>query len=209
MGSILSRGEYGGLLGSREESFPHQCFGDAGSLLCPKGIHEGSGGSVNLDFVGQLECCCPHKQDGWHKIPGFDCSNKEIWTWCLERKLQLSARHIPGKLNLTADFLSRFLRDRTDWILNLDIFTALNKHWGPLQVDLFASRFQLSSRDFSVGRQIRMRKQQMHSVNLGLIYWGLHISPMVSGVTSSTQSPNEESNIGCDSPLGKHKHGFQ
>ena len=56
---------------------------------------------------------------------------KSIWTWCLERKLPLSAQHIPGRLNITADFLSRFLRDRTDWILNPDVFAALNEHWGP------------------------------------------------------------------------------
>ena len=73
---------------------------------------------------------------------------KRIWSWCLERKLRLSDQHIPGKLNLTADFLPRFLRDRTDWILNPDIFAALNKHWGPLQVDLFASRFSAQLQRF-------------------------------------------------------------
>ena len=73
---------------------------------------------------------------------------RRIWTWCLERKLQLSAQHIPGKLNLTADFLTRFLRDRTDWILNPDIFAALNKHWGPLQVDLFVRRFSAQPQRF-------------------------------------------------------------
>ena len=66
---------------------------------------------------------------------------KVIWSWCLTRDLKLSAQHIPGKVNITADFLSRFLRDRTDWTLNPKIFTALNQLWGPYQVDLFATRF--------------------------------------------------------------------
>ena len=42
--------------------------------------------------------------------------------------------------NITADFLSRHFRDRTDWILNTDIFKALNLRWGPIQVDMFVTR---------------------------------------------------------------------
>lgn len=66
---------------------------------------------------------------------------KKIWSWCMDRQLVIRAQHLPGKLNVTADFLSRHLRDRTDWILNPDIFDKINRHWGPLQIDLFASRF--------------------------------------------------------------------
>ena len=33
----------------------------------------------------------------------------------------------------------RHLRDRTDWVLNANIFRAINLTWGPLQVDLFAT----------------------------------------------------------------------
>ena len=58
------------------------------------------------------------------------------------------AQHIPGRLNLTADFLSRFLRDRTDWILNPDVFAVLNEHWGPFQVDLLASWFSAQLQRF-------------------------------------------------------------
>ena len=73
---------------------------------------------------------------------------KRIWKWCLDRNIQMIAQHIPGNLNITADFLSRYVRDRTDWILNPDIFAALNRTWGPLQVDLFASRFSAQLQRF-------------------------------------------------------------
>ena len=36
-----------------------------------------------------------------------------------------------GKTNIRAYYLSRHLRDRTDWVLNFDIFRAINTLWGP------------------------------------------------------------------------------
>ena len=66
---------------------------------------------------------------------------RTVWQWCLERKISLVAQHIPGKVNFRADFLSRHLRDRTDWILNPELFSVINQQWGPIEVDLFASRF--------------------------------------------------------------------
>ena len=39
------------------------------------------------------------------------------------------------------DFLSRHLQDRTDWILHPDLFAKINSRWGPLEIDLFTSRF--------------------------------------------------------------------
>ena len=66
---------------------------------------------------------------------------RKIWAWCLDQHIEISAQHVPGKLNIKADFLSRYLRDRTDWILHPDLFARINDQWGPLKVDLFASRF--------------------------------------------------------------------
>lgn len=78
---------------------------------------------------------------GGTRSPGLIAQTKQIFAWCLQRQIRVSAQHLPGKENLMADFLSRHLRDRTDWILNGDIFRAINQRWGPLEVDLFATRF--------------------------------------------------------------------
>ena len=69
-----------GLLGSRRELFPHQCSGDVGSLLCPKGIHEGPEESINRNLIRQPECGSPYKQDGGggYKITGFDHSDENM-----------------------------------------------------------------------------------------------------------------------------------
>ena len=60
--------------------------------------------------------------------------------WCLERNIHITAQHLPGLLNTIADAESRTLRDRTDWKLNPVIFHKIDQLWGPLEVDLFASR---------------------------------------------------------------------
>ena len=64
---------------------------------------------------------------------------KDLWEWCLQRQITATARHLPGLENVTADYLSRHLTDRMDWMLDLNIFQCLDKIWGPLQVDLFAT----------------------------------------------------------------------
>ena len=65
----------------------------------------------------------------------------DLWSWCLQRKITVAAQYIPGPENITADYLSRHLRDRTDWVLEPTIFNCVNTQLGPLQVDLFATRF--------------------------------------------------------------------
>ena len=64
----------------------------------------------------------------------------EIWQWCLQRKIYLSAQHIPGILNYAADQESRVYRDSSDWKLDPTVFACLNSLWGPLEMDLFATR---------------------------------------------------------------------
>ena len=63
----------------------------------------------------------------------------EIWQWCLQRKIYLSAQHIPGILNYAADQESRVYRDSSDWKLDPTVFACLNSLWGPLEMDLFAT----------------------------------------------------------------------
>ena len=64
----------------------------------------------------------------------------QIWTWCLERKVHLSAEHLPGKFNQIADQESRMLTDSSERKLSPAIFRNLMMQLGPCTVDLFASR---------------------------------------------------------------------
>ena len=65
---------------------------------------------------------------------------RDLWMWCLERNIHIQAQHLPGVLNHTADLESRCMKDRSDWKLDRQIFLKIEERYGPLEVDLFASR---------------------------------------------------------------------
>ena len=64
----------------------------------------------------------------------------QLWEWCLQNNLEISAQHLPGHLNVRADQESRMLLDSSDWKLDPLMFQSLQEKWGPLEIDLFASR---------------------------------------------------------------------
>ena len=75
-------------------------------------------------------------------IKSANCNDlaQQIWQWCREREIWLTACHIPGSTNVDADAESRNTNSSTEWSLHLDVFADINKMWGPFHVDLFASR---------------------------------------------------------------------
>ena len=61
-----------------------------------------------------------------------------LLSWCHPRKIILRARHIPGRLNVIADKLSRHNQViQTEWCLSQRVFNRLCSNWG----QLFATRF--------------------------------------------------------------------
>ena len=63
-----------------------------------------------------------------------------ILTWCSQRQVTLKARHIPGRLNVIADKLSRLNQTiQTEWSLLPDIFQRLCSKWHRPQIDLVTS----------------------------------------------------------------------
>ena len=67
---------------------------------------------------------------------------REIWLWCEGKNLWLSVYHIPGKLNKTADGLSRMtgkLSDDMEWSLNSGVFKIIEGKMGKCYIDLFVS----------------------------------------------------------------------
>ena len=59
-----------------------------------------------------------------------------------EKNVTLRAVHIPGRLNVIADMLSREGQVLpTEWSLNPRVVRALFREWGDPQVDLFATRY--------------------------------------------------------------------
>ena len=65
---------------------------------------------------------------------------KTLWMWCLERNIHITAQHLPGAQNRIADVESRTMVDRSDWKLNPILFKRIVNLFGPIEVDIFASR---------------------------------------------------------------------
>ena len=65
-----------------------------------------------------------------------------ILAWCTRKQVTLKARHIPGRLNVVADKLSRLGQAiQTEWSLLPEIFQAICSRWHWPNIDLFATRF--------------------------------------------------------------------
>ena len=63
-----------------------------------------------------------------------------ILTWTKRNNITLSAKHIPGCLNVMADLLSRSHKVlNTEWSLNPQIFRELTKKLGTPNIDMFAT----------------------------------------------------------------------
>ena len=64
----------------------------------------------------------------------------DLWHWCLQRGITLSAVHLPGVLNSIADGESRTLQSSAEWMLERSICRNVIQTLGPCSVDLFATR---------------------------------------------------------------------
>jgi len=66
---------------------------------------------------------------------------KEIWLWCAQRNIWLTAVHIPGVENVEADRQSRRSHSQLEWTLDRTIFRdCINAAKVEPNIDLFASR---------------------------------------------------------------------
>ncbi|XP_068738595.1 uncharacterized protein [Montipora capricornis] len=62
---------------------------------------------------------------------------KDIWQWCIDKQIWLTAAHIPGTKNVEADRESRVFSDNKEWMIRPDIFQKITDIWGDPSIDLF------------------------------------------------------------------------
>ena len=79
---------------------------------------------------------------GGTRSSGLTQIAKRIWEFCLQKKVRLTAEHIPGVQNEIADWESRNVSHMStnNWKLNKGIFNQIKRVRGPLDLDLFADR---------------------------------------------------------------------
>ena len=73
---------------------------------------------------------------------------KQIWIWAENRRIWLSAAHIPGVDNVLADYKSRNFEDNLEWELNEKLFNRIVDTFGQPKIDLFASRLNMKVERF-------------------------------------------------------------
>ena len=77
---------------------------------------------------------------------------KSLWMWCLKRNIHIIAPHLPGVQNVLADAEYRTMVDRSDRQLNPMIFSRIMHIFGPIEVDMIASRLTAQVPAFSSWR---------------------------------------------------------
>ncbi|CAG2213825.1 unnamed protein product [Mytilus edulis] len=74
------------------------------------------------------------------RILKLNTLTKELWNWCINRKIWVTAFYLPGVANIEADRLSRSINVDIEWKLNENVFHIINSLFGPHDLDLFASK---------------------------------------------------------------------
>ena len=80
-----------------------------------------------------------NKMGGTHSV-SCNTISYDMWQWSIKRGIWLSACHVPGVLNVTADKKSRHFADHIEWSLCSDAFTQICNTFGTPKTDIFASR---------------------------------------------------------------------
>lgn len=76
-------------------------------------------------------------QMGRAMSPALSYTACQLWEWCLEKGVILSAKYLPGSHNMTAGWESRTRQSSTEWKLDKLVFLAMMDQYS---VDLFTSR---------------------------------------------------------------------
>jgi hypothetical protein len=101
-------------------------------LTKKQGVH------VLLMMDSQVAIAYINKMGGTHSQKLSDLA-LQLWNWCIQRSITVHAEHVPGRLNVTADYESKHFNDSSNWKQDPDLFLALTQMFGPFTVDLFAS----------------------------------------------------------------------
>ena len=70
----------------------------------------------------------------------------QLWQWCLQRRITLSAEYLPGANNGIADKESRTMQSSAEWMLNVQVFKYIMHDDGPIPDQPVCSMSQSSVR---------------------------------------------------------------
>ena len=139
-GAVCQDQRTGGPWSNQEKEFHINCLELLAATLALKTFTKGLKGISVLLRIDNTSAVAYINNQGGTVSRDLVHLTRELWMWALERNIHLIAQHLPGSLNDIADAESRVMRDRSDWMLDPGIFHRINQTFGPIEVDLFASR---------------------------------------------------------------------
>ena len=114
LGCPLQWGEYRWPMEPIRKVSPHKLSGTSSRLLRGQMLRKGQNKHSHSARDGQCDCTYIHQQNGGTKSRALDSLSRDLWQWCLQRQITVSASYIPGILNVTADRESRYHLDSSD-----------------------------------------------------------------------------------------------
>ena len=99
------------------------------------------GKHVLLNSDNTTVCYYLNKQGGARSVP-LSQKAESLLLWCEDHSISLTAKFVPGKLNVLADALSRsHMVLQSEWTIAHEVLKPIWAHWETPLVDLFATKF--------------------------------------------------------------------
>ena len=150
----------------------HQYKGANCSISCSATVSSQLLERSNTAVFRQYNSYCLLKLSRGTKSVQLSALATEMWYWCLERNIFLSAIHMPGLKNLFADPLSHPENLSTRWMLNRAVFRQIVAIYGLSDMDLFASAL-----DHQVKRYVSwIEDPKTQAIGTFSVSWGGGIS---------------------------------
>ena len=119
---------------------PHKCARDESNISLSRAVHKVKNSTVLVSTDSTTVVAYIRRQGGTHST----VLSEEAWkvlNLCLAHNIQLLARHIPGRFNTLADWMSRIDKPiSTEWSLNREIANKIFQIMDFRSIDLFATR---------------------------------------------------------------------
>ena len=142
VGRSLRRAHCKGTVVPTREQVTHKPLGAESSFLALKEFQTLVFNKTVLVATDNTTVVAYINKEGGMKSDSLCALLWRILSWCTRQQVTLRARHIPGRLNVIADKLSRLGQTiQTEWSLHPEVFQAVCSRWHQPQVDLFATRF--------------------------------------------------------------------
>ena len=121
---------------------------------------------IHLRMDNQTAVFYMNRMGGTHS-PVLSRLAIQLWRWCLERNLSITAEHLQGVDNCVADEESRAVQSTAEWQLQHSTFQQILATLGSCNIDLFATRLNAQLSQFMTWRPDPMQLEPMHSSFLG------------------------------------------